>query len=140
MATTFGRTPRVTVVSGPPCAGKSTYVAAHAEPGDVIVDLDRLALALSAGTDDHAYPEHVRHVAIGARRGAIGRALLVTEAAVWIIDTDPDYRAEAEYRQAGVTLVTVDPGEDVCLARAAELRPQMAGVIRAWYSTRQVAA
>jgi hypothetical protein len=42
-----GRVPvvtrQVTLVCGPPCGGKSRYVAEHAQPGDVIVCLDLLA-------------------------------------------------------------------------------------------------
>jgi hypothetical protein len=34
---------RVVLVCGPPAAGKSSYVEAHASPGDLIIDLDLLA-------------------------------------------------------------------------------------------------
>ena len=34
------------VVTGPPCAGKSTYIREHAADGDVLVDYDELAQAL----------------------------------------------------------------------------------------------
>ena len=30
----------VTLVCGPPCAGKTTYVTAHRQAGDVVIDLD----------------------------------------------------------------------------------------------------
>ena len=30
----------VTLVCGPPAAGKTTYVPEHAKPGDVIIELD----------------------------------------------------------------------------------------------------
>lgn len=33
----------ITVVTGPPCSGKSTYVRTHARPGDIIVDFDAIA-------------------------------------------------------------------------------------------------
>ena len=36
------------VVTGPPCGGKSTYVREHAKPGDFVIDLDRLALAITS--------------------------------------------------------------------------------------------
>lgn len=33
----------VTLVCGPPCSGKSTHVARHAQPGDLIVCFDQYA-------------------------------------------------------------------------------------------------
>lgn len=33
----------VTLVSGPPCAGKSTWVGQHAGPGDLVLDFDVIA-------------------------------------------------------------------------------------------------
>ena len=36
------------VVSGPPCGGKSTYVDSHAQPGDLRIDYDKIALSLGA--------------------------------------------------------------------------------------------
>ncbi|BCJ45329.1 hypothetical protein GCM10010168_85980 [Actinoplanes ianthinogenes] len=35
-------TRRVVLVTGPPCAGKTTYVRTHAEPGDQVLDQDVL--------------------------------------------------------------------------------------------------
>jgi AAA domain len=34
---------RVKLICGPPAAGKSTYVQAHAQPGDIVIDLDLIA-------------------------------------------------------------------------------------------------
>jgi len=34
---------QVVLVTGPPCAGKSTYVRTHAQPDDLILDLDEIA-------------------------------------------------------------------------------------------------
>jgi HNH endonuclease/AAA domain len=36
----------VTIVCGPPCGGKSTYVARHAREGDLVIDLDAIADAI----------------------------------------------------------------------------------------------
>lgn len=33
----------VTLVCGPPCAGKTTWVARHAAPGDLVLDFDQIA-------------------------------------------------------------------------------------------------
>ena len=83
--------PMLTVVTGPPCAGKSTHVRRHAQCDDIIIDLDRIALALAhEGTTHHAYPPHIRHIAINARAEAIRTALpLSRDYNVWIIHMRP---------------------------------------------------
>jgi len=126
----------ITVLTGPPCGGKSTYIRERAQQGDVIIDLDRIALALTVeGIPDHSAPEHVMQVAISARSGAIRRALRLGKVAdVWIIHTAPKPQDMAAYRAVGATVLTIDPGMSVCLDRAAKLRPYAAAVIEQWYS------
>ena len=128
----------VVVVTGPPCGGKSTYVVRRAHRGDVVIDLDVIALALTTpGVPDHAYSAWVAHVAIGARYGAISRALsLDPRIGVWIIHTSPPPRDLAVYRVAGARVVTVNSGKAVCLDRAAAMRPQAIPGIAAWYARR----
>lgn len=132
---------RVTVVIGPPAAGKSTYVAEHADPlKDVVIDLDVIARALMVQTLDdrtHVYPQHVRHVAIGARQAAIDRATrLVNGTHVWLIHAIPNADQMEQYRFLRYDIVTIDPGRHIVEKRAAETRPSymQKGVAR-WYST-----
>lgn len=42
---------RVRMVCGPPAAGKSTYVRAHARPDDIVIDLDTIAKARGIGRE-----------------------------------------------------------------------------------------
>ena len=109
----------ITVVTGPPCSGKTTHITTHARRGDIIIDLDRIALALTADdTDHHTYGPHIRHVARQARTAAIHAAVTASQttgARVWIIDTWPDVR---RWEALGATVTTLDPGYDVCAARA----------------------
>ncbi len=114
-----------TVVTGPPCGGKSTHVREHAKPGDLIVDLDLIALALSHNqTPTHEHTAEASHLAIGARFGVLARIPDVLGSAnVWLIDTKPTRRAWQDYRAAGAVVVTCDPGYAVCVERAKRERP-----------------
>ena len=49
-----------TVVTGPPCSGKTTYILEHMAEGDVMVDFDRIAQAISPKSPQYQYPEGVR--------------------------------------------------------------------------------
>ncbi len=131
-------------MSGPPCAGKSTYVEGLAEPGDIVVDMDLLASALTVSDDLHVYSNEVRSVARQVRRTAVSAALGVAASGVrvnvWIVHTSPSPDALRRYRVAGARVKMLDPGRDECLARLAE-RPasehrRTKGVIDDWYSRR----
>jgi hypothetical protein len=128
----------VVVVCGPPAAGKSTYVAEHAKHGDVTIDLDRLARAVMATEPDatHEYPDHVRHVAIAARKSAIRTATRLRErVTVWLIHALPTPEDLAEYRGMGWQLVTIDPGREVVEQRARTMRPEaMMRHVDSWYA------
>ena len=128
----------VTVVTGPPCAGKSTWIAERAQPGDVVIDLDRIALALTAdGTPHHDYPQHVREVARAARLAAIDAALADASAGhVWIIDTAASKKQRAAWHRRRCHVVTLDPGPAVVAQRIDEQRPAWVhDVAHSWYWT-----
>lgn len=129
---------RIIVVTGPPAAGKSTYVREHAGPADIVIDLDVLARALMANPPEstHVYPPHIRHVAIGARSAAINRATRLAErATVWIIHAIPKPEDLAEYRALRWQVLTIDPGRDVVTARAkAQRPPEMLAAVDRWYA------
>lgn len=114
----------ITVVCGPPCAGKSTYVEGLAEPGDIVVDQDLLASALTVSHDLHVYSMEVRSVARRVRKVAVGAALSVAASGVrtnvWIVHTDPSPDALRRYRVANARVKVLDPGRDECLARLLE--------------------
>jgi hypothetical protein len=126
----------LTVVTGPPCAGKSTYVRAASAPGDIVVDLDVIASALSGvDPDAHDHPRHVRVVAIAATSAAIARALRFarTSVRIWVIQCTPSASDREAYRRAGATFKLIDPGLGVCLERASDRPPHMRGLILDWY-------
>jgi hypothetical protein len=131
---------RIVVVMGPTCGGKTTHVLERAVLGDIVIDLDLIARALSGGILDdrsHVYPQHVRHVAIGARKAAIDRATRLTNtgATVWIIHADPSPEDLETYRFLRYEVVTIDPGRDVVEARVAAERPAyMRPYVAKWYA------
>ena len=71
------------VVTGPPCAGKSTYVRTNAKAGDLRIDYDQLAQALGA-EKSHAAEGLIKQAAFDAREGAIAAALKQSDAESWI--------------------------------------------------------
>lgn len=128
----------LTIVTGPPCGGKTTHIATHATPGDIVIDLDRIALALTTdNTVHHDYGSHIRYIALQARAAAIRAALpAATGHDVWIIDSRPSRSSWAAYKQAGARHVTCNPGQHEVTRRAATQRPAwVLDLIADWYQT-----
>ena len=62
----------VTVVTGPPAAGKTTHVREHAQNGDINIDYDLIANTLSGkAADNHEHAAHIQTVTKAARRAGI---------------------------------------------------------------------
>lgn len=117
----------ITVVTGPPCSGKSTYVREHARPGDVVIDFDVIAQAFgSAGS--HAHSPLVRQVTHAARKAAIESALGgPSDTPVWIVDCNISPRRMAQYTAVGAHIVAMTADARELHRRAARERP------RAWH-------
>lgn len=125
------------VITGPPTAGKSSWIQAHAKPRDLVIDLDRIALSLAGpGADDHDHDEVLLKVAHKARFAAINEAVLHRDQRdVYLIHTMPSSKARARYRRLDARIVTVDPGRDVVMQRVKALRePGMERVATRWYT------
>lgn len=124
----------LTVVVGPPCAGKSTYVRRMAHAGDVLVDYDALARVL--GSDRaHEAPPNVADVAYFARHAVVTRCIEKGWPA-WVIHSRPSEAQLDAYRDAGARLVLLDPGMDECMVRCERdgRPPGTAERIRDWYA------
>lgn len=110
---------RVVLVCGPPCAGKSTYVRAHAQPGDVVLDQD----------------------IIGAK--AMGRALGTlppAQGTAWVIRSAPGAAkraALAKRLRAEVVLLVPDLEELMARARQRTDARRAIRSIRSWLEAEQ---
>lgn len=125
------------IVTGPPAAGKSTWVLARARPVDIVIDYDRLAVALTGhGGDSHDHAPAVAAVTKAARTAAIQAAYRQANTTdVYIIHSSPGQQRIAEYQAIGAQIITIDPGRDVVRQRAKSERPaRMFAVIDAWYA------
>lgn len=112
----------ITIVTGPPCSGKSTFIKENAKPNDCIIDMDRIALALSPDeTTSFTYSERIRKIARAARAAAVKTALMQAQGerywGLWIIHTDPTPDIRSMYRTFGARFVEMNPGKVVCLER-----------------------
>lgn len=128
----------VTVVWGPPCSGKTTYIREHADGDDIVIDLDRIALALAPEhTTPHGYATHHRKLALDARQAVLIRALGMAARGVnlWVIDSNADQTRLTEWRLKGAKVVELNVDRDTCEARAKAERPASTmQAIANWYA------
>jgi hypothetical protein len=127
------------LVTGPPAAGKSTWVRQNAKSGDITIDYDAIAAVLTPLQEGvRAYPKHVSAVTQAARRAAIDTAIEYRESTdVYVIHSTPSEKMIKFYQRLGAKIVTVDPGRDVVLSRCDKQRPwQMKQVANRWYQDR----
>lgn len=129
------------VVTGPPAAGKSSWIQAHATARDIVIDLDLIAVALTGpGAPQWNHDPIVQRVAQRARFAAIEEACQhLDEIDVYLIHTMPSPKALARYQKRKATIVAIDPGRDVVMARIQAMRsPEMQRVATRWYRQQHV--
>jgi hypothetical protein len=128
------------VITGPPAAGKSSWIDAHAKPHDIVIDLDRITLALTGpGAPQWNQDATVVRVAQRARYAAIDEAIRHRDKVdIYLIHTRPKAKALAQYKRLDARIVAVDPGRDVVMKRIEAMRsPEMKRVATAWYNDRR---
>lgn len=128
-------TREVHVITGPPCSGKTTHVAQHAQPGDLRVDYDHLANALTGAPDGNHQHDRKHTAVFKAVRQAAITAALASSSTVWIVHSSPSETDLERYAAMGAEVHTVDPGKATVLRRIATERPwQMKVVAEQWYA------
>jgi len=128
------------VVTGPPAAGKSSWIKAHAKADDIVIDLDLMALAMAGpGADHHAHGEVLMRVVHRARFAALNEAYQhLDKVDVYVIHTQPSAKTLAKYKRLDARIVTVDPGRDIVMGRIKAMRqPGMERVATRWYNARR---
>ena len=112
----------LTIVCGPPCSGKTTYVAEHKSDGDVVIDLDEIAAKL----DPDFKPWSQTNVSLLMRSLKIRNQILLTLARrltgkAWIIVGAPT-QAERDWwkLRLGGEVVLLSVAADECKRRAIE--------------------
>ena len=115
------------IVTGHICSGKTTFVRENARRGDVIIDMDLLAHAMTTSDiADHDYPAYVGEIARAARWTAIGSAVRLHSSGsfdVWIVHAYPEPRDYVTYRRMSATWHEIDAEPDTLRDRAARERP-----------------
>lgn len=114
----------LTVITGPPCSGKSTEARRRLTPGGVLIDFDLIAQALGS-PQSHDHPDHVRWVAIHARRAAINQAINQHKrgAHVVIVQTTLSRADLVRYQAEAAEIVTLTADPDTLHSRAEAERP-----------------
>ena len=101
------------VVAGAPCSGKSSYVRAHARPGELIYDYDTLHQALS-GQAAHQHDPGVRSYVLAARDAILADLAAHQQQPAWVITStrsSAELSALQERLAAEVILLLVTPEE-----------------------------
>ena len=110
------------VITGPPAAGKTSWIQAHATARDIVIDLDRIAVALTGpGAPQWNQDPTILRVAHKARYAAMHEAFeLRDKVDVYLIHTMPSRKAMAKYKRLDARIVTVDPGREIGRASCRE--------------------
>lgn len=121
----------VTVVCGPPGSGKTTWVRDHAERGDLILDLDTLAQAVT-GLDLYDKPDELLPYVWDARDAMLTRLAAYGDVPAWIImmGARAAERSEMRDRFDAEIVVLETPGAE-CIRRLTN-DPARAGDLEEW--------
>lgn len=126
----------LTIVCGPPCAGKTTYIAEHSSPWDIIIDIDSIALKLEPSYQHWTgmLSGDLLNRAIRARNELLGSLARMKKGKAWFIVSAPT-KAERDWWQAklGGEVILLHPGSEECKRRAiARGTPNAVEGIDAW--------
>lgn len=93
------------VVCGEPGSGKTTYVRRFAKPGDIVWDMDAIAVALGF-EKTFPYPQDILQIMLAWRKSLL-ESIALRKRRMFIIVTDKE-SAERVARKIGAALVNVE--------------------------------
>jgi predicted kinase len=111
----------VTLVAGPPCSGKSTYVAQRFEQGDLLIASDEIAQALSR-EPEHVNPEHLKEF-VWAAFWAVLKEVRHTplDQHAWVILSAPTLQLRHDFRRIDYAhVVVMSTPREICEQRVNE--------------------
>ncbi len=124
----------VTVLVGPPTAPFAQTISLNAQPGDIVVDLDRIRQALTVPGLPTSSREQDRIMA-RVWRTAMDQALRSpARCGVWIVYPIPTAKQLQQYARLRYTITTVDPGR-AASESAASTDPALAREVARWYAS-----
>jgi hypothetical protein len=109
----------VYLVYGAPMSGKITYVSENMEPGDIVVDMDRLFNAISL-MQTYEKPDNLKYNVFSIRNHIIDniKTRYGGFRTAWIIGGYPEkYIRDKLAEETGAELVFIDTPKDICIAR-----------------------
>lgn len=130
----------VTLVCGPPCSGKSTYVRRHAKPADLVICHDLLAQA-AGSKRQHNHELHYGQAAKLAYAQAVA-SIPQHDGDVWVIRCAPEATRRGTLAEGigADRVVVLLPSRGVVLARVRHTRRDVTTtqrVVMRWYSRYQ---
>lgn len=130
-----GAPTEVSVVYGPPAAGKTTWVESQRRPGDVMWDFDKIKAALTGEPLHSEAPPEILDAVLTLRDAMVdmlkrGDCKL---SRVWFIVTSP---AKWRTQLHRATFYRVEADAETCIARARRVgrSQKVLDVIRGWYA------
>lgn len=121
----------VTLLTGPPCSGKTTHARQHAADGDLIVDFDTIAAELGSDKPWNHTPE-IRTRAEAITRSRMSYVRDMADGCAWVIRSVPNpyERVQLAKWLAADRVLVLLPEHDTLRMRM-QRRPQPGRTLRA---------